>query len=100
MRSVRRRPAALVLLLCWLNGASCCSHEHIVGLGPTGSGEFTERQYYLFFGLLPLQEVNTQNLAQNLTSYSVETRFSLMDLLLFPVLLPLTGASRTVTVRT
>ncbi len=75
-------------------------HEHVVGLGPTGLGETSKRQFFLFFGLMSISEVNVQNMAGNLTSYSVESEYSFTDLLLFPVLLPLTVTSRTVTVKT
>jgi Bor protein len=79
---------------------SCVAHEHVVGLGPTGTSQTTVRQYYVFFGLVRLNEINAQNIANNLTSYTVESEFSFMDLLLFPVMLPLTVTSRTVTVKT
>jgi hypothetical protein len=83
-----------------LLATSCVMHEHVVGLGPTGNDEKSTRQYYLFFGLVRLNETNVQRMAGDLTSYSIETEFSFTDLLLFPFLLPLTMTSRTVTVRT
>lgn len=58
------------------------------------------RQYYLLFGLVRVNEVNVQRLASELTSYEVDTEYSFVDLLLSPLLLPLTATSRTVTVRT
>jgi ABC-type lipopolysaccharide export system ATPase subunit len=76
------------------------THTHVVGLGPTGTGETTVRQFYIVFGLIPLNEVDTQRFATELTSYAVDTRFAFVDLLLAPLLLPLTATSRTVTVRT
>jgi ABC-type lipopolysaccharide export system ATPase subunit len=76
------------------------THTHVVGLGPTGTGETTVRQFYIVFGLIPLNEVDTQRFATELTSYAVDTRVAFVDLLLAPLLLPLTATSRTVTVRT
>lgn len=80
--------------------AGCAAHEHVIGLGPTGLGETSVRQYYLFFGVIRLNEVNAQNLANSLTSYSVRSEFSMTDFLLMPLMLPLTVTSRTVTVKT
>ena len=54
----------------------------------------------MFFGLLDLNEVDTQRLAGDLTSYRITTRWSFTDILLTPLLLPLTVTSRTVTVET
>ena len=95
-----RRRWPLAAAFCFLPCVSCVAHEHIVGLGPTGIGQTTVRQYYIFFGLGRLNEVNAQNIANNLTSYTIETEFSFTDLLLFPLILPLTMSSRTVTVKT
>jgi len=97
--SSRRRWRTAFLSSSLLLGG-CVSHEHVVGLGPTGLSEASARQYYLLFGLVRLNEVNVQRMATDLTSYTVGTEFSLVDLLLAPVLLPLTMTSRTVTVRT
>lgn len=76
----------------------CVYHVHRVGLGPTGLGSESTRQFYLLFGLVSLNEVDVQRLATDLTSYSIETEFSFVDFLLTPLLLPLTITSRTVTV--
>ena len=71
-----------------------------MGLGPTGSSVVTSRQYYLLFGFAQVNEVDPQRMAEGLTSYSIETEFGFVDLLLLPILLPFTATSRTVTVRT
>ncbi len=80
--------------------SGCVSHSFSVGLGATGSGESTARQYYMFFGLLQINEVDTRRMAGDLTSYGVDSEFGWLDALLQPLLLPLTMTSRTVTVRT
>lgn len=72
----------------------------MVGLGATGSEFQVARQYYCLFGLLPVNDVDAQRMAGDLTSYTIETKFGLVDCLLAPFLLPLTGTSRTVVVRT
>lgn len=83
-----------------LLGGACVGHQHTVGLGPTGTGVAQQRQYYALFGFWKINEVDSQRLAADLTSYSVESQFSFVDLLLQPLLLPFTMTSRTVTVRT
>lgn len=94
----RRTPRALLLaLLC---GSGCVTHFHSVGLGSTGTREVSARQFYLFFGLWRVNEVDTQRMAPDLTSYTVETGFEFVDLLLSPLLLPFTITTRTVVVRT
>ena len=96
MSSRLRLTALLILLL----GASCVSHRHSVGLGATGTGTQTVRQYYILFGFFSANEISAQRMADGVTSYEVETKYGLWDLALQPWLLPLTMTSRTVTVRT
>jgi len=91
-------PSAFLLLA--LAASGCVSHQHSIGLGATGTGVETARQYYVLFGLAKVNEVDPQRMAAGLTSYSIDTSFSFLDLLLAPFLLPLTATSRTVVVRT
>ena len=90
----------LVLATALLPTVGCVSHQHTVGLGATGTGQASQRQYYFLFGLVQVNEVDTQRLAPDLTSYTIDTRFGLVDLVLSPLLLPFTLTTRTVTVRT
>lgn len=78
--------------------SSCSIHRHIVGTGPNGIGTDSMRQYYVFFGLLRLNEADSQRLTDGMTSYEVVTKLAFTDMLLWPFLLPLTVTSRTVTV--
>jgi hypothetical protein len=96
-RSKSLRAAACALAA--LAAPGCVSHSHPVGLGATGTAEQSARQFYLIFGLVPLNTVESQRLAGDLTSYTIESYFSFTDLLLSPLLL-LTVTSRTVVVRT
>ncbi|MBL9079275.1 MAG: hypothetical protein JNL08_17370 [Planctomycetes bacterium] len=92
------RLAALTLVA--VAASACASHQHSIGLGATGTGVQTARQYYVLFGLAKVNEVDPQRMAEGLTSYTIETRFGFVDLLLMPFLLPLSATSRTVVVRT
>lgn len=92
----RRMLAASAALIL----GACSMHTHVVGLGPNGIAQTSARQYWMFFGLLDLNEVDTQRLAGDLTSYRITTAWSFTDILLTPLLLPLTVTSRTVTVET
>jgi hypothetical protein len=95
--NARLRPVALLAALL---ATSCVSHRHSVGLGATGTGEQRARQYYILFGFVKANEVSAQRMSDGVTSYDIESKFGFMDLLLQPLLMPLTMTSRTVTVRT
>ena len=100
MPQLTRARLAAATCLSTLLFAGCVHHRHSVGLGATGTRVQTQRQYYILFGLIDANDVSAQRMADGLTSYTIETRFGFFDLLLQPLLLPLTMTSRTVTVRT
>lgn len=56
------------------------------------------RQYYLFWGLVQLNEADSQRLAGQQSGYEIVTYYSWTDLVLTPFLFPLLTSSRTVTV--
>jgi hypothetical protein len=99
LSTMRARAGAATCLLA-LSASGCSYHRHSIGLGETGTGQQEARQYYLLFGVFGVNDVSAQRMADGLTSYTIETEYSLTDLLLQPLLLPLTMTSRTVTVRT
>ena len=93
------RAALVVSFLSLATGLQgCVWHEHTVGLGPSGVGSESKRQFYLFFGLLRLNEADSQRMTHDARSYRISSEFAFTDLLLTPFLLPLTVTTRTVTV--
>lgn len=100
-RAAQSLPTRLlaVLTCALLSGlGGCIVHEHTVGLGPNGLGEESARQFYWMFGLFRLNEVDTERMTDDFGSYRIRTERSFSDLLLTPLLLPLTITTRTVTV--
>jgi hypothetical protein len=81
-----------------LSLTACQTHTHRVGTGPLGAGSESNRQFYALFGLVRISEADSQRLAKDSTGYEIVTEFSFLDMLLAPLLLPLTMTTRTVTV--
>ncbi|HZN38185.1 MAG TPA: hypothetical protein VFD82_05240 [Planctomycetota bacterium] len=102
MNSFPPKHRCALLLVCFIGllGSGCVAHVHSIGLGATGTNEIVARQYYALFGFIAVNEVDPQRMAADLTSYSIETKFGFVDMLLAPFLLPLTFTTRTVIVRT
>ncbi len=96
IRPRRLLTASTLLLLTGLTG--CMTHEHRVGAGPAGVGHAAYRQYYLFFGLMRLNEIDAQRELQGKPSFAVTTWFGLSDFILSGLLAPLTVCTRSVTV--
>ncbi len=93
---MRRSRLLLLALACLFAG--CQTHVHTIGAGPTGLGSESARQFYIFFGLFQIGEADSQRLAHDASGYEIVTSYSFVDILLQPILLPLTITSRTMTV--
>ena len=85
----------------------CATHIHHIGAGPQIGHQVTARQYYLLWGLVPLNSVDTNELAGTdingnpIENYEIQTQFSAIDLAINWVsVVTTTGlvSSRTVTV--
>jgi len=99
--SRRNHPAArvLVLILALASLSSCLSHQHRVGGGPNGIGSDSTRQFYLFFGLMQINEADHLRLTRDMTSYEIISEMTFTDFMIATLLFPLTVTSRTVTVQ-
>ena len=86
-----------VLLLGFLVSA-CTTHQHIVGNGSQTGVENSKRQLWLIFGLVPLNDVDTRDMAGNASDYEITTKATFIDALISGVTYNAIK-SRTVTVR-
>ncbi len=92
-RALRFAPIVLALAL-----TACQSHYHRVGSGPSGIGSESVRQYYFLWGLVDLNEVDSQRFTDNAVSYDIVSEFGFADFVYSLLLGPLTVVSRTITV--
>jgi hypothetical protein len=109
-----RRQARIGVLLVLLLVSPALSGCHVtrfrVGTGGGGFHQETMHQYYLFFGLLQLNEVDIQRVVADVSGYDVEVGFSYRggvwtldsfgDFLVSLLFLPLTVTRQAITVKT
>ena len=66
----------------------CATHVHTVGYGPQVGTKVTGRQYYLLYGLVPLNSVDTNKMAgidsngNYITDYEIQTQTGPIDIVL------------------
>ena len=87
---------AIVLLLLVFIG--CTTHIHKVGNGPQTYNSQEERQWYILWGLVPLNEVDTNDMAGGAKDYEITTEVDGIDILIGIVASAVSVSSRTVTV--
>ena len=97
---VRKQPirqlTAAVLFLLLVCG--CSAHHHTVGAGATGDDSVSARQWYILWGLVPLNDVDTTELAGGSVNYEIDTEQGFLDIVINIFTGIVTVNSRTVTV--
>ena len=73
----------------------CITHEHIVGTGAATGYTESAKQWYLLFGLVPLNNVDTKSMSGGSANYKIVTKTTLVDAILNSL-----GSIATVQVRT
>ena len=77
-----------ILLIISMLFVGCATHLHNVGYGPQTGIKVTSRQFYLFYGLVPLNSVDTNEMAgidsngNYITDYEIKTQTGPIDILL------------------
>ena len=99
-----------LIILCMITSillAGCATHIHTVGYGPQKGITHSARQYYLFWGLVPLNTVDTNEMAgtdingNQIEDYEIQTQFGILDIAINWVSAVTIGglvSSRTVTI--
>ena len=86
---------------------SCATHVHTVGYGPQIGVKATARQYYLLWGLVPINTIDTNEMAgldingKQIENYEIQTQVGPLDVVINSVSFFTIGmilTSRTVTV--
>ncbi len=96
---VMLRIATLILIaFCVLTLISCASHTHTIGEGPAFDRTEVQRQWYILYGLVPINDIDTQVMADGKSNYEITTEVGIVDWLYMAVLSPATITCRTVIV--
>jgi hypothetical protein len=93
-----RKVLSIVVLLSLLFMIGCTAHTHIVGNGAQGKGSSQQRQWYVLWGLVPINDVQTSQMAGGATDYTIKTEQSALDVIINIFTGLVTVYSRTVTV--
>lgn len=93
-----RKTFALLLVFSFLL-TGCMTHMHVVGEGSKQGIVETERQWYALWGLIPINKVDTKEMAKGAKDYTIKTEQSALDIIINIATSFVTVYSRTVEVR-
>ena len=91
--------SAVALILGVLLLIGCAAHVHKVGDGAQGNDIMMERQWYVLYGLVPINEVDTNAMAGEATDYEIMTQHTGLDVIINIFTGAISINSRTVIVR-
>lgn len=90
--------ATLMVMVLTFGVIGCASHTHVIGDGATAGTQVEERQWHVLWGLAPITEPNTAEMAAGAENYTIVTEYNVIDGLINFFLGGITIHSRTVTV--
>ena len=72
----------VLMLVAALSTSGCFTQEFVVGKGAQTGDMVEGRQWYVLWGLVPITEVDTQEMADGADDYTIETEFTALDYLI------------------
>ena len=94
-----RKLSAVFLIAAMLFVIGCAAHTHKVGNGAQGTDVVEARQWYILWGLVPINDVDTNAMAGEATDYDITTQVNVLDAVISAVLAEISISCRTVTVQ-
>ncbi len=87
----------LILVFCF-SLLGCYTIQHQVGSGASSGVKMEKKQWFILFGLIPLNEVDTKAMAAGTENYTIQTQQSFVDVVIGVFTGYVTIYPRTVTV--
>jgi hypothetical protein len=90
---------SLALAMVVIMFSSCFTLTHTVGSGGNGGEKIEKRAWYILWGLVPLNTVESKAMAGNATNYTVTSSRTALDVIINIFTGIVTVGSQTVTVQ-
>ncbi|MCK4956350.1 MAG: hypothetical protein KAS49_01855 [Candidatus Cloacimonetes bacterium] len=94
-----KKISTILMILVLVALVGCSANTHVIGKGAQTGEVINGRQWYVLYGALPLNEVDTAEMAGDATDYEITTEYSVIDVITTLFLNSVTVSSRTVTVK-
>ena len=94
-----RKLSVVFLIVGLLFVIGCAAHVHKVGQGAQGNDITMARQWYVLWGVIPINEVDTNVMAEGATDYEIVTQYTPLDFIISAVLSEISINCRTVSVQ-
>jgi hypothetical protein len=79
--------------------SSCMTLTHVVGEGGQSAAMLQKRQWYILWGLVPLNEVNSKEMAAGASNYTITSQYTVVDFIITAITSIVTVNCQTVKVQ-
>ena len=95
-----KKSFVLVLVLCIaMVAGGCMTNIHVIGTGAKGGNVEQERQWYVLWGLIPINKIDSKEMAKGAKDYTIKSEQSALDVIMNIVTGFVTVYSRTIEVK-
>jgi predicted small secreted protein len=77
-----KRIVGVVLIMAMFSLTGCFTNQHMIGSGAQGTTKTVQRQWYVLWGLVPINQVDTNAMAAGAQNYDVQTQFTFVDMVI------------------
>lgn len=74
--------AILLIVTMSFYTAGCFTMNHVVGDGAKSNTEVSAKQWYILWGLVPLNKVDSKEMAGGATDYNIKTQAAFVDVVI------------------
>jgi hypothetical protein len=82
---MRKIKSLLIALIFVASVSSCYQLEHVVGDGAQGSQTVSKKQWYALWGLVPINNVDSKQMAGDAEDYTITSKHKFVDLVISAV---------------
>ncbi len=94
-----RKFSVVFLIVAMLFVIGCAAHVHKVGKGAQGNDITMARQWYVLWGIVPINDVDTNAIAEGAADYEITTSVTPLDFVINAILGQVSINCRTVSVQ-
>lgn len=95
---MKKLKVTIIAVLMAFAFASCMTHIHTVGQGSQMGAQVEAKQWYVLYGLIPLNDVDSKSMAAGAENYTIKTQSSFIDAVISAVTSIVTVSVQSVTV--
>jgi|TARA_B110000467_G_scaffold36895_1_gene33717 hypothetical protein len=77
-----RKIVILMMIVSSLLIVGCSTHVHTIGAGPQSGVTKTARQYYILWGLVPINTVDAGAMVGDANNYEIQTQLGPVDVMI------------------